>query len=26
VMQHYTEAQTTQRVADCYRQCIEEGR
>ena len=26
VMEHYTEARTTQRVADCYRQCIEEGR
>ena len=26
VMEHYTEARTTQRVADCYRQCIDEGR
>ena len=26
VMEHYTEARTTQRVADCYRQCLEEGR
>ena len=26
VMKHYTEARTTQRVADCYRKCIEEGR
>ena len=23
VMEHYTEARTTQRVADCYRQCLE---
>ena len=26
VMEHYTEARTTERVAACYRQCLEEGR
>ncbi|MEE3259969.1 MAG: glycosyltransferase family 4 protein [Candidatus Latescibacterota bacterium] len=26
VMEHYTEARTTERVIACYRQCLEEGR
>lgn len=26
VMEHYTEARTTARVATCYRKCLEEGR